>query len=229
MKKTLFIVPFLCLIQLQMQAQFFTDVTVGTSRQDRAFVNLAYRHQFSEKFRAGLELQTGLVSYRFIGAKVIDEGVSITVSIPTLLRFYQREDFRIDLYSRLGFRFQSVSSDYEEEEVLQASNSTGFNIEPGLAVTYLLSDRFSVQSGVTLPVLFEMSPEFLMENNVTNLFANVSYQFSDCSVFLLKASTGPAAGASGDSQKYLWSVQAGLRFLFGKKDPGVAIIPEPSF
>ena len=227
MKKTLLIIS-LCFALHQIQAQSLTDITFGTSKQDQAFVNLAYRYQFSDSFRAGIELETGLVNYRFIGAKLIDEGVSTTVSLPTLLRLYERDNFRLDLYSRLGVRFQNVSSDYEQEETLQANSSFGFIAEPGLAVTYLLSERLSLQSGVTLPLIFEASPEFLFENNVTNLFANLGYQLTEKSVFLLKANTGPAAGAGGDSQKYVWSVQAGLRFSFGDSNR-TNIIPEPSF
>ncbi|MGB3753119.1 MAG: hypothetical protein WA954_04380 [Parerythrobacter sp.] len=227
MKKTLLIIS-LCFSLSQLQAQSFTDVTFGTSKQDRAFVNLAYRYQFSDAFRAGIELETGLVNYRFIGAKVIDEGVSTTVSLPTLLRLYQQDNFRLDLYSKVGARFQSVSTNYEREEALPANTSFGFIVEPGLAVTYLLGDRLSLQSGVTLPLVFEASPEFIFENNVTNLFANLGYQLGKNSVFLLKTSTGPAAGASGDSQKYVWSAQAGLRFLFGG-GTRASIIPEPSF
>lgn len=227
MKRTLLIIS-LCFALNQIQAQSLTDITFGTSKQDRALVNLAYRYQFSDSFRAGIELKTGLVNYRFIGAKLIDEGVSTTVSLPTLLRLYERDNLRLDLYSRVGVRFQNVSSDYEQEETLQANSSFGFIVEPGLAVTYLLSERLSWQAGVTLPIVYEVSPEVIFENNVTNLFTNLGYQLGNNTVFLLKASTGPAAGAGGDSQKYVWSAQAGLRFLFGGSNR-TSLIPDPSF
>ena len=226
--KSILLVFLLCASLSQLPAQSFTDVTFGTSKQDRAFVNLAYRYQFSEAFRAGIELETGLVNYRFIGAKVIDEGLSTTVSLPMLLRLYERDRYRLDVYSRVGVRFQSVSTSYEQEEILQANNSLALVVEPGLAVTYLLSERLSWQSGVTLPIVYEVSPEIIFENNVTNLFTNLGYQLSDNTVFLLKASAGPAAGAGGDSQKFVWSAQAGLRFLFGGSNR-TSIVPDPSF
>ncbi len=121
-------------------------------------------------------METGLVNYRFIGAKVIDEGLSTTVSLPMLLRLYERDRYRLDVYSRVGVRFQSVSTSYEQEEILQANNSLALVVEPGLAVTYLLSERLSWQSGVTLPIVYEVSPEIIFENNVTNLFTNLGYQ-----------------------------------------------------
>lgn len=228
-KKNVLLAVFLCLWLSQGYAQTLTDISIGSSKQDRVLVNLAYRKQFSDNFRAGLELQSGLVNYRFIGAKVIDEGVSTTISLPILLRLYQRDNLRLDLYTRAGLRFYGVSSEYQQEEALQANSSMGFGLEPGLAVTFFLSERVSFQSGVTLPVFFESSPEFLYENNTTYLFANLGYQLSERSVLLLKAGSGPAAGANGDSQKYVWSLQAGVRFSFGSQGNRAAMILEPSF
>ena len=198
------------------EAQTFADFSVGTSKQDQLFLNLALRKQFSDKFRGGIEIQTSAVNYRFIGAKVIDEGNSTSISLPSSFKLYQQNKLRLDFYSRFGVRFQSVDDTYAQEKVLQESSSVGFNAELGLLVTLLLSDKCNIQSGFTLPNVFEVIPEFIYENNVTNLFANIGYRLSDKSTFVFKANAGPAAGASGDSQKFVYGLQAGLRFAFGK-------------
>lgn len=215
LQKTLILVSFLIFGQT-LQAQTFADFSVGTSKQDQLFLNLALQKQFSDKFRAGIEIQTSAVNYRFIGAKVIDEGNSTSISLPSSFKLYQQDKLRLDFYSRFGLRFQSVGDSYAQEKVLQESSSVGFNAELGLLVTVLLSDKFNIQSGFTLPNVFEVTPEFIYENNVTNLFANIGYRLSDKSTFVFKANAGPAAGASGDSQKFIYGLQAGIRFAFGK-------------
>ncbi|SMG49214.1 hypothetical protein SAMN05661096_03582 [Marivirga sericea] len=201
-----------CLFAQLASAQTHLDVGVGLSNQDNGLLSIAVRKAFSEKFRAGIELQSGLVNYRFIGAKVIDEGVSTSISIPFSVRLYEFKKLRLDYYTRVGVRFQSVDQSFADENKLQANTSFGLNAELGLQVSLALTEKLNVQSGVTLPNLFEIDPEFIYENNVTNLFAGVGYQLSEKLTFMLRANAGPAAGASGDSQKFIWGLQTGLRF-----------------
>ena len=203
-----------CLLAQFANAQTHLDVGVGLSNQDNGLLNIAVRKQFSEKFRAGIELQSGLVNYRFIGAKVIDEGVSTSLSIPFSVKIYEFEKLRLDYYTRVGVRFQNVEQSFADERQLQANSSFGLNAELGLQVSLALTEKLNIQSGVTLPNLFEINPEFIYENNVTNLFAGVGYKLSEKSTFMFRANAGPAAGASGDSQKFIWGLQAGLRFSF---------------
>lgn len=229
MKKSILL--FTCFIAscMALRAQTFTDITVGVSNQDRVSLNLAVRKQFSDRFRAGIELQSSIVDYRFIGAKLIDRGNSTTISLPSSLRLYQTDKIRLDFYSRIGVRFQNVEENYAKEKLLQDNSSVGFNVEPGLAVTVLFSDKFNIQSGFTLPNVFEISPEFLYENNATNIFANLGYKVSDKTTFIFKANAGPAAGANGDSQKFNWAFQTGLRFAFGKGDTAKALMIDPTY
>ncbi|TAE82083.1 MAG: hypothetical protein EAY81_09310 [Bacteroidetes bacterium] len=201
-----------CLFAQIVNAQSMIDAGIGLSNQDNGLLNIALRKQFSEKFRAGVELQTGSVKYRFIGAKVIDEGFSTSFSIPFSVRVYEFEKLRLDYYTRMGVRFQNVSQSFADEKKLQANNSFGLNAELGLQVSLALSEKLNIQSGVTLPNLFEVNPEFIYENNVTNLFAGVAYKLSEKSTFMFRANAGPSAGANGDSQKFNWGLQAGLRF-----------------
>lgn len=229
MKKIITVITFMLAGFCVVNAQMMADFTIGTSKQDKAFVNIAFRKQFSDKFRAGVELQTGAVNYRFISSKRISEGISNTLSFPASLRIYQKEKLRLDFYTRIGLRFQSVSSHNQLKNKLESNSSTGFNFEPGLVATLLLSDQLNVQSGFTLPNVFEVSPTFVFENNVTNLFLNINKRVSEKSIFLVKFNAGPAAGADGDTQKFIWSVQAGLRLSVGKSNAKNNLIPDPSF
>lgn len=226
--KLLLFGAFIVSVQLA-QAQTFLDATIGTGKQDNISLNLAARKQFSDQFRAGIELQVGSSDYRFIGAKRIDEGISTTLSLPTSIRLYAIDKMRLDFYSRVGLRYQVVSSSYEVEEDLEDNASWGFNIEPGLSVTYMLTDKLNIQSGVTLPNFFEVTPTFNYENNITNLFMNVGYQVSEGSTLIFKSNTGPAAGSDGNSQKYTWSVQAGFRFTLNGKGSKAALMMDPTF
>jgi len=203
-----------CLFGQFANAQTYLDIGAGLSSQDNGKLNIAIRKQFSEKFRAGIELQSGFVNYRFIGAKVIDEGISSSISLPFSIKIYEFEKLRLDYYTRVGVRFQNVEQSYADEQQLQANSSFGLNAELGLQVSLALTEKLNIQSGVTLPNLFEINPEFIYENNVTNLFAGVGYKLSEKSTFMFRANAGPAAGASGDSQKFIWGLQAGLRFSF---------------
>jgi hypothetical protein len=203
-----------CLFAEHVNAQSYIDVGVGLSNQDNGLLNLAVRKQFSEKFRAGIELQSGIVKYRFIGAKVIDEGLSTSFSIPFSIRLYEFEKLRLDYYTRIGVRFQNVSQSFADNKQLEASSSFGVNAELGLQISLALTEKTNVQGGVTLPNLFEINPQFIFENSVSNLFVGVGYKLSEKSTFMFKVNAGSAAGADGDSQKFNWGLQAGLRFSF---------------
>lgn len=229
MKKILFSVTIALAGICTANAQTAFDVSIGTSNQDRVSLNLALRKQFSEKFRAGVELQTSSVRYRFIGAKVIDRGLSTTLSVPFSVRLYEIQKLRLDFYSRVGVRFQGIDKNLATEKIVESNTSAGLHVEPGLQVSLAFSENFNLQSGVTLPNLFELKPRFIFENNVTNVFANVGYRLSKKSIVMLKANAGPAAGASGDSQKFNWSIQAGLRFALNKNPKGISPRLDPTF
>jgi len=212
-----------------LKAQTYLDLSTGTSNRDQVLFNASIKKQFNEKFRAGIEIQTGLVDYRFIGAKLIEEGNSTSISVPLLWKLFDDDRIRLNFYSRAGVRIQSVSSNYATEQLLEDNSSFGYFIEPGLMVSLPLTEKFNLQSGFTLPVIIESSPVGLFENNVTNLFATTAYQLSNKSILLFKANTGPAAGADGDSQKYTWSFQLGLRFLLKGESNRSALVIEPSY
>jgi hypothetical protein len=146
-----------------------------------------------------------------------------------LYRLYASEHIRLDLYTRVGVRFHGVIDPDSNDQRDQVLASTAVNFEPGLVVSAPLSDRLTLHSAVTLPNVFEISPGFLFENNVTALSAGLAYQVGERRLLFVKANTGPAAGADGDSQKYTWSAQAGIRFTLGRKTTGNPLVLEPAY
>lgn len=204
------------------------DVSVGTSNQDNFLTNLAYRRQVSDKFRIGLEAQFSSPRYRFINAKPITEGYASTISIPLTLRLYEREKIRLDLYTKAGLRFQGVLDPDNNDKRDSLLTSTAFLFEPGLLVTVKLNEKLNFQSGITFPALFQLSPSFIFENVYPGLLhLGINHQSSARRTVFAKALFGGATGGNGDTQKFGWSLQAGVRFNLGKR-PGASFV-EPSF
>jgi hypothetical protein len=217
------------LFSVSATAQSLLDVSVGTSRQDNVYTNIALRRQFSGRFRAGVELQVAAPRYRFISGKPITEGYAYTIAVPLLWKLYERDRIRLDIYGRVGIRQQGVLDPDGNDRRDVRLNSTALVIDPGLLVSIRATDKLQLQSGVTLPVFVEIAPSTLLENNVTTVLAGLSYHVSDRKVFFTKALMGPAAGSDGDAQKFVWSVQAGFRFSLGKSRSTASLIMEPSY
>src|SRR6187551_1253076 len=157
---TLISVFLLCITNISV-GQNMLDFSIGTSNADYAFGTIAYRRQVTERFRLGLEIQFGSVRYRFIEAKPITEGYSTMISVPILYRLYETGHIRLDLYSRVGVRFQGVIDPDNNDVRDETLTSTAMNLEPGFMVSIPISKKWMIHSGVTLPNLFELSPEFL--------------------------------------------------------------------
>jgi hypothetical protein len=223
-----FIVFSVLLFDNKIAAQSMVDISVGTSHQDAFFTNLAYRYQVSEKFRIGIETQFGVPKYRLIDAKVIKEGYSSTTSIPLTLRLYEKEQIRLDLYTKIGARFQGVLDPDKNDNRDSLLTSTALAFEPGLLVTVKLNDKLNLQSGVTFPLLFQFQPSALFEN-LYPAFTHLSLnqKIGTNSILFVKSAFGPALGGSGDTQKFGKSIQAGIRLNFGKKENPSFV--EPSF
>lgn len=229
MKSTILTLALIAGVLALANAQTYLDLGMGVSDRDQPFFNTSVRKQFSDKLRAGIEIQTGIINQRFIGGKFIDEGNSTSISLPFLFKIYQDDRLRLDFYARTGMRLQSVSSSIADSRDLEDNGSFAYSFEPGMVVSLPITNRLNVQGGFTLPIIIESSPVALFENNITNVFANFGYQLSDKSILMLKANTGPGVGASGDSQKYTWSLQAGIRFLLRGKTQSTSLIIDPSY
>ncbi len=228
-KNTLPTIAFLLLLTSYSHGQNLIDFSIGSSNADHVLGTVAYRTQISERFRLGIEAQIGSVRYRFIEAKPIREGYSTMISVPVLYKLYETDHIRLDLYSRLGIRFQGVIDPDENDIRDETLSSTALHIEAGLVVSVPLSKKWMLQSGITIPNTFELDPQFLFENNTSAITTGFAYNASENKVLILKALAGSSAGADGDSQKFSWSVQVGIRFLIGKKINHSSLVLEPSF
>ena len=197
-------------------AQTVLDVSVGTSFQDEYNVQLVARQQFTEKLQVGLELQSGSPRYRFVSAReVIREGYSYTASIPVSFRLASEEKIQLFGIGRLGARFQGIIDPDENDmrdSVLASSALIG---ELGLASSFQVSEKISLQAGMSVPVVYEISPNTLMEYTWVKLHFGGTWNTSKADLFL-HSNIGNAFGASGDTYKYIWSVEAGVRFALGK-------------
>jgi hypothetical protein len=69
---------------------------------------MEYSYQVSNKFRVGIERQYGAAKYRLIHAKPITTGYASSLGLPLTIRLYKKEQIRLDLYAKLGVRFQGA-------------------------------------------------------------------------------------------------------------------------
>jgi hypothetical protein len=229
MKKLLpiFFAMFL-LLNSKISAQSMIDVSVGTSHQDNFFTNLAYRYAVSDKFRIGAEFQYGTPKYRLIEAKPIREGYAATFAVPLTLRMYEKDQIRMDFYAKAGLRFQGVL-DPDKNDIRDSTlTSTALNFEAGLLLTVKVNEKLNLQSGVTFPVFYQFSPSAIFENVYPGmLHLGGNYMISEKSTVFVKTAFGAALGGSGDTQKFGWSHQIGVRFNLGER-PNSNFV-EPSF
>jgi hypothetical protein len=214
-----------------LSAQSMLDFSVGTSRQDNFFANIAYRRQVSDKFRIGFESQFGSPTYRFIDAKLIKKGSVVSFAVPLTLRMYEKDKIRLDFYTKVGARFISTDEVDLGNKLGGDRSSTAMIFEPGLLVTVNLNEELTLQSGLTVPTVFQASPSTMLEN-VFPLLAHFSLnkQLSSSKSIFIKTAFGPATGGDGDTQKFATSIQAGIRLNLGNKgNKSTPSFVEPSF
>ncbi len=219
MKCTPFCLALLCLLlgSSPLFSQTIIDLGIGTSQQDQWASQIALRQQLNPKFRAGLELQFSTPRYRFIEAKPITEGYSLILSLPLTYQLYEQDQLQLFGLFKPGFRRQGIIDPDGNDQRDSILNSTALLGELGLLINIIANERLNIQSGVSFPAAFEINPTNLFENLTTLLHAGLTYRSGERSVLFAKANMGAAFGASGDSHKFLWSTQIGLRFALGKK------------
>ncbi len=214
--------PFLTILMLSIGTsgaigQSIIDIGFGSSNQDDVALQFSFRQQLTPKLRLGVQLQYGMPNYRFVSAITFqDNGYSAAISVPLSLNLYESETIGLNLIVRPGLRFQGIIDPDNNNQNDSIFRSTAVEFEPGLLVGIPISDNFKLQSGVTFPMVFEVDPISLFENQTTLLHLGATYTFNNQSTVFLKSNGGSAWGASGDSQKFLWSGLIGYRFLLGK-------------
>jgi hypothetical protein len=232
-QKKLFVLGALCAILAlccpqNLTAQSMFDVSVGTSNADRFSLTAAYRYQVNAKCRVGLDVQYGAPKYRFVNAKPITEGYSTTIAIPLTWRLYEKENLRLDAFMRAGLRFQGVLDPDKNDIRDSIKASTALIIDPGLIVTIKTSEKLSFQSGITFPIAFQTSPSALFESAHTPLvYMGLNAKMTENRTIFVRTLFGEAAGGDGDTYKFGWVLQGGVRFTFGQKP--VAAFVEPAF
>ena len=209
-------------------SQTVLDVSLGASFQDDYNVQVMIRRQFTEKLQVGLELQSGSPQYRFVSAQVMREGYAYTASVP--LSFQLASEEKIQLYGigRFGARFQGIIDPDENDMRDSILASTALIGELGLASRFQASEKISLQAGMSFPVVYEISPNNLMEYTWIKLHFGGAWNTPKASLFL-HANIGNAFGASGDTYKYIWSAEAGVRFPLGKKQNSQTSFIQTSF
>lgn len=197
-----------------LSAQNILDVSVGASFQDDANAQIAFRRQLSDKFQMGLEFQYGFAKYRFIETNAIREGYAITASLPFSYRLATEE--RIQLYGigRLGARFQGIIDPDGNDMRDSILNSNGLVAEAGLISSFSVGENSRMQGGISFPMAFERSPLAIQEYTWVKLHLGAARSWNNTTLFT-HGNIGSAFGASGDTYKYIWSVEAGIRFNFG--------------
>jgi hypothetical protein len=212
------------------EAQSMVDVGFGASTMDRYYTNLAYRYQVNDNLRIGLETQFSSPEYRFVEAKPFEKGYATTISIPLSFKITEQDRIRLDGFVRPGFRFQGIIDPDNNGIEDSLFNSRSVLFEAGLLVNVKLTEKLNLSSGILLPAAFEIAPTSLFEYMGTPIFTGgLSYLASPKTIVFIKGVTGPAFGASGDTYKYIWSVQTGVRFAFGKNTTTKSLLIEPSF
>ncbi|MEZ4827599.1 MAG: hypothetical protein R3C61_15150 [Bacteroidia bacterium] len=104
-------------------------------------------------------------------------------------------------------------------------NSTAITLDPGLLITVAFSKRFSLQSGVLLPIVYQLQPVVLEEQIQSGVLQlGGSWKINQQLTFFVKTPFGPSYGAGGDAEKFFWSTSVGLRWNIGGKSASAHVL-----
>ena len=228
MVKKIIFLAFTCFLFGNSNAQSLIDLSVGTTLQDNFAMQIVFKNHFSKKFRAGIEFQYGLVRERYIEAKPINEGYSNIVALPMTLLLNDNGKAQLFGTLKVGVRFQGIIDPDDNDIKDHTLSSTALLGEFGLYANVKASHNLFIQGGVSFPVGYELSPSSLFEYQWTNINLGASYNIQNCALFL-KGNFGPSFGASGDTYKFMWGVQTGIRFKLGNRENRLANFIETTF
>lgn len=201
-------------------AQLHADFSIGVSNQDNYASVVGIHHSFSERFTAGMQVQYGRPNYRFVSAQTFqDQGFSTTVSVPLLIKVSTSEKVTLAALVHPGVRVQGIIDPDDNDLRDSTFSSTAVLFEYGMLVGIPIHSKFTAQSGVTFPVLYEVAPTSLFENMTTLIHAGMLFHPSEEQTWFIKANWGSAFGANGDSQKFNRSVLIGYRRHLGQRTP----------
>ena len=221
--KWIFLIHIMFLASHQVRAQAILDLSVGSSFQDNFNSQLAIRNQFGSKFQAGFEFQYGIPKYRFIETRELRDGYTLAITLPGALQIQNDENIQLYVVGRLGMRFQG-----DNESGDSSRSSSAILYEVGLLTTFRVFENVQMQSGISLPSAYEISPSEISEYTWSKLHLGASSKLNGLTLFV-HTNIGAAFGASGDTYKYIWSAEAGVRIPFGELKNSAFKLIHPSF
>jgi len=201
---------FSILWSISTQAQSVLDIGFGSSQQDDIAIQVNYSKPLTPKFTVGIQYQYGMPNYRFIsGITFKDKGYSTAISAPLLFKINSDNKLQLKLLLKPAVRFQGVKPE-ETNNVNGDYKTTALMFESGLILNIPFNNKLNIQSGVTFPIIYEVVPTALFENQTTLLHAGVNYKIANNLRVFFNGNMGSSWGASGDSQKFSWSGQMGI-------------------
>lgn len=209
-------------------AQTSLDASIGTGFQDNFSTHLAVRNQLSPLLSAGLEVQTGLPKYRFVGTKVMREGYTFSASAPLALMLADEDRAQLYGIGRIGMRWQGIidpDGNDMRDSILQSTAVLG---ELGFLAGLSASEGLNFQGGISFPLAYEINPLALMEYAWVKLHLGGSLNLGNATLFA-HTNIGHAFGATGDTYKSIWSTEAGIRFNLGELKNDRFKLIQPSF
>ncbi|MGB3588161.1 MAG: hypothetical protein WBA23_16550 [Tunicatimonas sp.] len=202
----------LSLLFFAAEAQVSFDLQYGASRQDYSNTTFRLNYQINDTWRIGGEFQGSDYRYRFIDARKIENGFASETRLFVLGRLAENDLIRLDFFAKAGWR-SVVASDETQEVNYAFENSGAVIFDPGLLVTIKASEKFFWHTGVRLPITYQVNPEPLAEQLQSSyIMLGGSYSLGERWALLANGSTGATFGAGGDTEKYMWRIDAGLRF-----------------
>lgn len=209
-------------------SQTSVDASIGSSFQDDFNAQFTLRKEFSSRLRAGFEFQYGSPKYRFVSTKVMTEGYSYSFSLPVSYLITAKESIQLFGIGRVGARFQGIIDPDNNDMRDSVLASTALISEFGLISSFGISEKVNLQSGISFPIAYELSPNSLTEYTWVKLHFGGSWAVKQ-NTFFLHANIGNAFGASGDTYKYIWSTELGIRRSFGESKNDESKLIQPSF
>lgn len=223
MKKLLILFSFIFTLAFSPPgSSLFAQTTIqfgyGTSKADYNFWTLGFSQKLGSKYRVGLEFEASDYRYRFIDARAVSNGFAGTARLLFMGKISENELLRLDFFVKPGLRFMQAPDDPDDFEYptnYEFENSLALTLNPGFIIQIKASDRLNFHTGVNFHTAFQVDPEFIFERfPATAVLGGASWAFKNNWVLFSNNVIGPAAGASGDTEKFFWSASLGVRFSF---------------
>lgn len=196
--------------------QWDLDMTYGSSKADYGFAMLRLSRQVSDRWRVGASYQFSDYRYRFIDARQVSDGFAGTLRLSGVVRLSETGGLRLDGFLHAGHRYIGLGTDAPQVFNYDFEPGHALILEPGLVVTLRASEAWNFHSGVNMHMAWQVAPEPLFEQFPSaHLLAGGSYRLKPRWTLFLTSQTGPMSGASGDTEKFFWQAQAGLRYAIG--------------